>query len=117
MYDKKVNKPDCEKKWDKLKDEERTLIMAHIPKYKLAQPDKKYRKDPKTFLNQQSWNDELISNNGPITIQTKYELPNDGVKRFKVHYFGDAKPLMHTEQEIEAYSKKWQTTIRHKEEI
>jgi len=116
-YDKKVSRPDCEKKWAKLKDEERTSIMDHIPRYKLAQPDKKYRKDPKTFLNQQSWNDELIGANGPLpTISAKPKV-DDGKQRYRVRYVGDAQPLIHTEEEISAYLITWQTTIRAKEEV
>ena len=38
--------------------------MEYIPKYKKAQPDKSFRKDPKTFLGNQSWLDEIISTNG-----------------------------------------------------
>ncbi len=34
--------------------------MLYIPKYKAAQPNKQYRKNPETFLNNKSWNDELI---------------------------------------------------------
>jgi hypothetical protein len=34
--------------------------MEYIPKYKEAQPDKLFRKDPATFLNNKSWNDEII---------------------------------------------------------
>ena len=34
--------------------------MDYIPKYKLAQPEKKYRKDPQTFINKKSWLDELV---------------------------------------------------------
>lgn len=61
LYEKKVgDKTKLEAKWEKLTDEDRTNIMAYIPKYKESQPDKKYRKDPATFLNNKSWNDELI---------------------------------------------------------
>lgn len=61
LYDKKVGKKDILiKKWLKLSDIERELAMSYIPKYKLSQPDKKYRKNPETFLNQKAWNDELI---------------------------------------------------------
>lgn len=64
-YDKKVgDKSKLEKKWISLKDIERELIMEHIPLYKLSQPDKKFRKDPSTFLNNKSWNDEIIISNG-----------------------------------------------------
>jgi hypothetical protein len=60
-YDKKRgDKVKLQKKWSKLTDEERNLIIDYIPKYKLSQPEKKFRKDPDTFLNNKSWNDELI---------------------------------------------------------
>ena len=38
--------------------------MSYIPQYKQCQPDKKYRKNPETFLNQKAWNDELIFDYG-----------------------------------------------------
>lgn len=61
LYDKKVGeKEKLKNKWNKLKDSERELIIKFIPEYKKSQPDKKYRKNPDTFLNQKSWNDELI---------------------------------------------------------
>jgi hypothetical protein len=61
LYDKKKGeKGKLITKWSKLSDSEREAIIAYIPKYKIAQPDKKYRKDPQTFLNNKSWLDELI---------------------------------------------------------
>lgn len=61
LYDKKVgNKEKLSKKWNKLNDKERQAIMDHIPKYKNSIPDKKFRKNPDTFLNNKSWNDEVI---------------------------------------------------------
>lgn len=61
LYDKKSgNKEKLEAKWAALSDEERLLAMDYIPKYKLSQPDKKFRKNPETFLNNKSWNDEII---------------------------------------------------------
>jgi len=70
LYDKKIgNKEKLINKWKKLKDIEREDIIKYIPKYKLSQPDKKFRKNPETFLNNKSWNDEIIAdkqNNEPI---------------------------------------------------
>lgn len=64
LYDKKVGRKDLLiRKWLKLSDIERESAMSYIPRYKLAQPDKKYRKNPETFLNSKAWNDELISAN------------------------------------------------------
>ena len=75
LYDKKVGKKDLLiKKWLKLSDAERELAMSYIPQYKLAQPNKKYRKNPDTFLNGKSWNDELIfdsESNGTTTKQKR----------------------------------------------
>jgi len=59
LYDKKVGRPKCEKKWSKLSLEDQTKILDYIPRYKEATPDKKYRKNPETFLNNRSWEDEL----------------------------------------------------------
>ncbi len=62
-YDKKVGKKDkIKKKWEKLSQKTKEDIMGYIPKYKISQPNKQYRKNPETFLNNESWNDEIISN-------------------------------------------------------
>lgn len=76
LYDKKVGeKNKLQKKWQNLKDDERVKAMQHIPKYKLSQPEKKYRKDPSTYLNNKSFNDEIIGSN---VTQAK-EVPDDGL--------------------------------------
>jgi len=63
LYDKKVDRAKCEPKWKKLKDSERESIMQYIPKYKKSEPNKKYRKNPETFLNKRSWENEIIGDN------------------------------------------------------
>jgi hypothetical protein len=61
LYDKKVGEIDkIKSKFNKLTDSEIDLILIHLPKYKQAKPDKQFRKDPATYLNQKSWNDEII---------------------------------------------------------
>lgn len=61
MYDKKVGEKErINKKWEALSNDDRNNIIEYLPLYKLSQPDKKYRKDPATFLNNKSWNDEII---------------------------------------------------------
>lgn len=70
-YDKKVgDKQKLKKKWHKLNDEERQNAMNYIDLYKQSQPDKQFRKNPETFLNNKSWNDEIINTN----ITTSYKL-------------------------------------------
>lgn len=61
LYDKKVgDKAKIKKKWDKLSKKDKALVMEYIPKYISAQPNKQYRKNPETFINNSAWNDEII---------------------------------------------------------
>lgn len=63
-YDKKRGDKDkIQAKWEKLKQPDKEAIMEYIPRYIEANPDKQYRKDPATFLNNKSWKDEIISRN------------------------------------------------------
>ena len=62
LYDKKVgSRSKLEKKWNSLNNEQRETAMKHIPKYKESQPDKKFRKNPETYLNNESFYDEIIA--------------------------------------------------------
>jgi hypothetical protein len=66
-YDKKIgDKKKLKSKWDKLSDQERQDAMNYIDLYKISVPDKQFRKNPETFLNNKSWNDEII-NRSPTT--------------------------------------------------
>ena len=68
LYDKKVgDKEKLKKKWASLQDKDRSQIIDYIPKYKMIQPEKKFRKDPQTFFNNSSWNDELVGMDVPKT--------------------------------------------------
>lgn len=61
LYDKKVGKKSKVKsKWNKLSEETQLKALKHITAYKQSQPDKQYRKHPETYLNNESWNDEII---------------------------------------------------------
>ena len=69
-YDKKVgDKQKLKKKWNKLTDEERQNAMNYLDLYKQSVPDKQFRKNPETFLNNKSWNDEIINR----SITTSYK--------------------------------------------
>ena len=59
MYGKKVDSKKCRDKWDKLSDDVREKILAHVPKYVASTPDSQYRKNPQTYLNNECWNDEV----------------------------------------------------------
>ena len=67
LYDKKVgNKSFLSKKWERLTNEERELAMNHTKEYKKYNTDKQFRKNPESYLNQKSFNDEIIKPNEPI---------------------------------------------------
>jgi hypothetical protein len=67
-YDKKIGVNEkIKNKWLKLSDLERENAMNYIDLYKKSVPDKQFRKNPETFLNNKSWNDEIIER----TISTK----------------------------------------------
>ena len=82
-YDKKNDRGACEKKFGKLTEKEKELIWGHVPKYVLSTPDKQYRKNPETYLNNKCWNDEIIYKNGnngagqQSTGKTDYERAMD----------------------------------------
>ena len=59
-YGKKVGKEKSERLWGRISDTDKLLIKDYIPKYKDAQPDKTYRKNPETFLRNKGWEDEII---------------------------------------------------------
>lgn len=65
LYDKKTSpKEKTFKKFKALKEEEINRIFDHVPKYVNATPEKKYRKDPLTYLNQQAYENEIITTTG-----------------------------------------------------
>jgi len=72
-YDKKVGvKEKLKYKWNKLSDKERQDAMNYIELYKKAIPDKQFRKNPETFLNNKSWNDEIITRNNTSSDKLSY---------------------------------------------
>ena len=70
----KGKKTDVEAKWVALSDEERTLTMESLDKYKQSTPDKTYRKYPMSYLNTEAWNDEHVV---PVTTNTTNIVNNN----------------------------------------
>ncbi len=80
-YNKKTNKVKCLKKWKRLSTASKNIIREHLPKYINSTPDKKFRKDPLTYLNNESWNDEIISfQNAEDIISNKSFVNKIGVQ-------------------------------------
>lgn len=66
LYDKKVGcKAKLEKKWNSMSQKDRKAAIEYIPLYVISQPNKQYRKNFQTFLNQRGWEDELIGATPP----------------------------------------------------
>jgi len=62
LYDKKRGNIEKLKiKWNKISQADKKRIIKHVEDYKIATPDKNFRKDPETYLNNKSWNDEIIT--------------------------------------------------------
>lgn len=76
LYGKKGNKKTSERKWSKLSAMAKEKAFSYIPAYVESTPDKQYRKNLETFLNQEVWNDELSSSNNvnQQTNETKYKF-------------------------------------------
>jgi len=67
-YSKKVDTKKCKVKFEKLPEISKQKIKDTLPFYLSNIKDKQYLKNPETYLNNQCWNDELISNK-PIVLE------------------------------------------------
>lgn len=73
-YDKKIgNKEKLFRLWDRLPDADKLKIKAYIPRYKAAKPDKQFRKNPQTFLNNKGWEDEIIESKPSFEPTKRYK--------------------------------------------
>ena len=89
-YDKKVGKEKAESKFNKLSEKIKVQIRDYLPKYKEAQPDKQYRKNPETFINQKTWNDEIIYGNKPKQSDSANKLKQSLIAKSAALGFGNS---------------------------
>lgn len=73
LYGKSTDKQKCLDKFVKLTEDEIKTIFETLPVYLLQTPDKKYRKNPLTYLNGKCWND--IDINNPQVLDNPFNLP------------------------------------------
>lgn len=59
-YQKKVDKSRCMKIWAKMSPNDKKACMSAVPLYVESTPDITYRKNPSTYLNNRSWENEII---------------------------------------------------------
>ncbi len=75
IYPTKTAKKDCLSKWFKLKQEDVDKILSTIDKFVKHKPFKDYtHPNPKTYLNQERWNDEIEVKKVTSTIQRRVPL-------------------------------------------
>ena len=73
LYDKKIDRGKCEKKWQKLTDEERRACIDSTPAYVASTPDLQFRRHPMTYLNNKSWENQIIPHNNGTVKSTKQD--------------------------------------------
>ena len=78
-YDKKTGKEKAYNKWKILLPQEKDLALSVVHKYVQSTPDKQWRKDPTTYLDNKSFNDEIIKR----TISTKLSYAEREWEKFK----------------------------------
>ena len=74
LYDKKLDTKSCSEKYSKLTEIDRLRIKETLPLYLATIKDKQYQKHPKTYLNNQCWNDEAFNKNESTTFIQEFEL-------------------------------------------
>ena len=77
IYDKKRDMSKCKKKFISLSIEDISLIGANIKNYIASTPDKQYRKNPLSYLNSETWNDEIITSTQNNFNSTPENKEND----------------------------------------
>lgn len=60
LYAKKRSRKKCFAKWQRMSVRQRADCIRATPAYVESTPDKQYRKDPGTYLNNESYYDEII---------------------------------------------------------
>ena len=83
LYDRKADRKKCEGKWNRLDHPTKTAIMEHTRLYVTQGrgSDHKYRRDPATYLNNENWNDDELTqrrisqgDNANLDIATKARM-------------------------------------------
>lgn len=70
LYDLEMDRILCETLWMQLENSERIECVTKLPEYIKANPDKQYRKSPKSFLKNKGWRNEIIKRNGLEQTET-----------------------------------------------
>lgn len=83
LYDKKQDREKAKSKFKKLSKADKAKIFETLPAYVASTPDKTYRKNPVTYLNNKSWNDEIINRNGARQTSTPSNRQSADLSKFR----------------------------------
>lgn len=61
-YERKGNRKTSKARYVKLSESDRDAIFKHVPIYVRSTPEKQYRKNFEAYINQEVWNDEVVTN-------------------------------------------------------
>jgi hypothetical protein len=79
LYGKKGNKKTSEQKWSKLKKQDKIAALKNIPAYIASKTERQYIKNFETYINQEVWNDEIITKQDVSTT----DKTDEWLKKFK----------------------------------
>ena len=88
-YDKKLGKDKAQKAWNILTKEEKLLALKNVQSYVQSTPDKQYRKHPTTYLNQKSFNDEIIERNNSNTTRVAPKVTVEQLHKAHTEFFSE----------------------------
>ena len=71
LYSKKIDRAKCEKKWNKLTLAEKQACIAATPAYVASTPELQFRRHPATYLNNKSWENQIIPRNNGTDKQAE----------------------------------------------
>ena len=75
MYDKRVDEKNCRISFMRLTLEEMGKAINGVKSYVDSTPDKKYRKNPRTWINQKGWESEIVLSEDDKKKVNRYVQP------------------------------------------
>jgi uncharacterized protein YdaU (DUF1376 family) len=88
-YDYKISKDKAKKSWNKLNEREKDLALQTVQAYVESTPDKSFRKHPTTYLNQKSFNDEIITRNNNNTTRIAPKVTIEQLNQAHSEFFSE----------------------------
>jgi hypothetical protein len=77
MYGKKGSSKVAKQRYEKLSEAKRAIAFDHVPKYVASTPQIQYRKNFEVYINQESFNDQIIKQNANSTNSTSRNFKNE----------------------------------------